>query len=60
MQFLSLSNCTTLIIYIGGDGNWTTDGCRSVGVTNRIVSCECDHLTNFGVLVVSLYKTLQK
>lgn len=31
-----------------------------VDETNSIVSCECDHLTNFGVLVVSLYKIALK
>lgn len=43
-----------LTLLLGGEGNWTADGCRLASNTNGIVSCECDHLTNFGVLVVSL------
>ena len=37
------------------DGNWTTKGCMLMSVDNKdgVVTCQCDHLTNFGVLVVS-------
>ena len=41
-------------MHSGGEGNWTTEGCRLADETNGIISCECDHLTNFGVLVVSI------
>jgi hypothetical protein len=35
--------------------NWTTEGC-TIDVTQLeegIVTCECNHLTNFAILVVS-------
>ena len=56
MYLISLS-CMSLL---GGAGNWTADGCRLAENTNGIVSCECDHLTNFGVLVVSLKLLLKR
>eukprot|EP00117_Sycon_ciliatum_P037893 scpid45238/ scgid4261/ Probable G-protein coupled receptor 112 len=31
--------------------SWSTEGCRTVSVTSRHVRCQCDHLTNFAVLV---------
>ena len=41
----------------GGDGDWSESGCRYDGVNDRgRVLCECDHLTNFAVLVVSFRK----
>ena len=41
----------------GGEGNWTQDGCTLAGEEDGVVSCECNHLTNFGVLVVSMSYT---
>ena len=37
---------------IEGRGNWSTDGC-TVEAANSSVTCQCNHLTNFAVLVVS-------
>ena len=37
---------------LGGRGNWTTDGCELGGHEDSVVTCHCNHLTNFGVLVV--------
>ena len=37
----------------GDRGNWSTKGCTTVIITNGMVACHCDHLTNFAVLVVS-------
>ena len=34
-------------------GNWSTKGCKKVAITNGIVTCHCNHLTNFAVLIVS-------
>ena len=53
---VTIKICTLLCISGGGD--WTTDGCKiinseSVDDTNT-VKCNCTHLTNFAVLVVSL------
>ena len=38
------SNCYT---------EWTTEGCETVEVNRGIVTCNCTHLTNFAILVVS-------
>ncbi len=41
------------IFLAGGRGNWTTKGCTvNSDLCSNIVSCTCDHLTNFGALVV--------
>ena len=39
----------------GGEGNWTADGCETIGLVDGVVTCQCDHLTNFAILVVSTY-----
>lgn len=36
----------------GGKGNWTTDGC-AMASNDDVVMCNCTHLTNFAILVVS-------
>ena len=36
----------------GGFGGWTDAGCRLRSDGNGYSQCECDHLTNFAVLVV--------
>lgn len=36
-----------------GYGNWTSEGCVTVNVSNDVVTCQCNHLTNFAILVVS-------
>ena len=48
-----LSYC--ILISLDGAGNWSTEGCRTIIVdsTSDLVMCECNHLTNFGCLVVS-------
>ena len=43
----------------GGEGDWTTEGCETIGLVDRVVTCQCDHLTNFAILVVSNYSALQ-
>ncbi|XP_066300054.1 uncharacterized protein [Branchiostoma lanceolatum] len=35
----------------GGGGDWSTEGCNFVGIDNGRVVCECNHLTNFAVLM---------
>ncbi|XP_078620666.1 uncharacterized protein LOC144887358 isoform X2 [Branchiostoma floridae x Branchiostoma japonicum] len=35
----------------GGGGAWSTEGCDFVGIDNDRVVCECNHLTNFAVLM---------
>lgn len=36
-----------------GYGAWATDGCRLVSESRNEAVCECDHLTQFALLVVS-------
>ena len=45
----------TDIILLDDNGDWNTDGCNltSFNQTTNVASCECDHLTNFALLVVS-------
>ena len=46
-------------VYIGGNGNWSTDGCTTIVNSTANLSsviCQCDHLTNFASLVVSYAK----
>ena len=38
----------------GGEGNWTTEGCETIGLVDGVVTCQCNHLTNFAILVVSI------
>ena len=42
---------------VDGAGNWSTEGCRTITNDSKPyqVVCECNHLTNFGSLVVSCY-----
>ncbi|KAI8510944.1 hypothetical protein Bbelb_118600 [Branchiostoma belcheri] len=35
----------------GGGGAWSTEGCDFARIDNSRVVCECNHLTNFAVLV---------
>ena len=46
-----------LLLYSDGIGNWSIDGCTTVVDSNDLssVTCSCDHLTNFAMLVVSLH-----
>ena len=37
----------------GNLGNWTTEGCFRDSSSDGVVTCQCDHLTNFAVLIVS-------
>lgn len=33
--------------------NWSTDGCEKIKEDNTTITCQCDHLTNFAILMVS-------
>ena len=39
----------------GGYGAWSTEGCSLVDESYDKATCECNHLTNFAVLRVSLH-----
>lgn len=41
-----------------GVGDWSEEGCKYAGATDDSVACECDHLTNFAVLMVSTTSVL--
>ena len=46
-------NCEQLSSGADGIGDWTTDGCNfTVVLPPDVAVCECDHLGNFGILVV--------
>ncbi|XP_071793327.1 adhesion G-protein coupled receptor G7-like [Asterias amurensis] len=32
-------------------GSWSTDGCKRANTTTDKISCECDHATNFAILM---------
>ena len=36
--------------------DWTTEGCTTIVGEDGVVTCNCNHLTNFAVLVVMLHK----
>ena len=36
-------------------GDWSTRGCILVHETEDDVTCHCDHLTSFSILLVGLY-----
>ncbi|XP_061176828.1 adhesion G-protein coupled receptor D1-like [Saccostrea echinata] len=43
-----------------GDGGWSTRGCKLQSANGRYFHCECNHLTNFAVLVRPYSKTLDE
>ena len=43
-------------MFVDGCGGWSSDGCRAVNgdnFTDPEIYCECNHLTNFAMLLVS-------
>ena len=47
-----------LSFLLDGFGNWSDRGCWVVNETEEDVTCACDHLTNFAILLVSLTNRL--
>ena len=41
-------------MFVDGRGNWTERGCNLTGISEEAstVTCSCNHLTNFAILVV--------
>lgn len=37
--------------YRNGRGAWQTDGCTRIDVSSNQIVCQCNHLTNFAVLM---------
>ena len=42
------------VFVIDGRGDWTPEGCETIDDGTGVIQCNCTHLTNFAVLVVSL------
>lgn len=42
-----------LLLFTDGKGNWVSDGCTNKSRYLNTIVCECNHLSVFGVLVVS-------
>ena len=36
---------------LGDFGDWSSSGCTLIKVVNNIAECECNHLTNFALLM---------
>ena len=43
-----------MLCYTDGQGNWTSEGCTTIDDGSGVIHCNCTHLTNFAILVVSL------
>ena len=43
-----------LLIFLDGKGDWVSDGCITKSRNLDTIVCECNHLSMFGVLVVSM------
>ena len=43
---------TMTCCYVGGIGDWSSEGCYNMSRNSTTVVCECNHLSLFGVLVV--------
>ena len=50
---VSINLCDVTLI--AGRGNWSAEGCTARNVNNitGVITCACNHLTNFAILVVS-------
>jgi len=42
-----------LLLFTDGKGNWVSDGCTNISRNLNTIVCKCNHLSVFGVLVVS-------
>ena len=42
-----------LLLYVYYITEWTTEGCVAAEVNGDVVTCNCNHLTNFAILVNS-------
>lgn len=38
-------------MYLRNGGGWADDGCRASFMNEIVIECECNHLTNFAVLI---------
>lgn len=42
-----------------GVGDWSDNGCTLSDVREDSITCSCNHLTNFAVLIVSVSKVIE-
>ena len=56
----SVSPILTHFILKGGYGDWSSDGCNTSSDSDPQVTCHCNHLTNFAILLVRSTYTLLK
>lgn len=49
-QFVTVF-CASLLHRNSHDNSWSTDGCRVTFASSGITSCQCNHTTNFAVLM---------
>ena len=47
----------SVVFVVGGFGGWSTEGCYrdSDESTEQFTVCKCRHLTNFAIMMVSLW-----
>ena len=49
--FLTVVCMCALVSRIGGTGGWSSKGCEVLNRNNSHISCQCNHLTSFAVLM---------
>ena len=40
-----------MTISLDNFGGWSSEGCKLIKVANNVAECECNHLTNFALLI---------
>ena len=40
-----------MTISLDNFGRWASEGCKLIKVANNVAECECNHLTNFALLI---------
>ncbi|XP_072025360.1 uncharacterized protein [Amphiura filiformis] len=48
---IETKNKTPMCKFFNSDGKWSGDGCLEAKITESAVSCSCNHLTSFAVLM---------
>ena len=52
MVFLLQGDCVCLDVLRGAqNGAWSTDGCTLLFINTSQITCQCNHLTNFALLL---------
>ena len=54
-SLICVTSCPIQLVWLLYVAEWTTEGCETdLGEVDGVVTCNCNHLTNFAVLVVSI------